>query len=265
MIGAKRLLKRNCHNVFFKGLAGFGRSLNRFYENRNHDIYSNGELTILKKISEFDPQIIVDGGANTGDYSLAIKQVIPDCKLYSFEPVESTFQQLVENVQDCQNVIPINKGLFKENCSREINIFNSDAHSSLYDIEGLSYNANQKVVIELVRGDDFMREHQIDCLDFLKLDVEGAEFDALKGFENSLKHGNIKAIQFEYGYINISTKKLLIDYYKFFESHNYVLGKIFPKVVEFRKYEFKYEDFLGPNFIAVSKSEHKLIDLLSSK
>ena len=228
-------------------------------------MYSNGELTILKKIAKLNPLTVMDGGANTGDYSLAISQCIPECKIYSLEPVEGTFQQLVENVKDCQNVIPIKKGLFNDNCSREINIFNSHAHSSLYDIEGLSYNVNQKVVIELVRGDDFMREHQIDHLDFLKLDIEGAEFDALRGFENSLKHGNIKAIQFEYGYINISTKKLLIDYYQFFESHNYIMGKIFPKVVEFRKYEHKYEDFLGPNFIAVSKSETKLIDLLSNK
>jgi hypothetical protein len=41
------------------------------------------------------------------------------------------------------------------------------------------------------------------------------------------------------------------------------LGKIFPKKVEFRKYDFIYEDFIGPNFIAVKKSETKLIDLLS--
>ena len=85
MTSVKRFLKRNCHNTFFKGLAGFGRSLNRFYENRNHDVYSNGELTILKKISKLNPLIIMDGGANTGDYSLSINQFIPDCTIYSFE------------------------------------------------------------------------------------------------------------------------------------------------------------------------------------
>lgn len=265
MTSVKRFLKRNCHNTFFKGLAGFGRSLNRFYENRNHDVYSNGELTILKKISKLNPLIIMDGGANTGDYSLSINQFIPDCTIYSFEPVESTFQRLVDNVKDHRNVIPLKKGLFKDNCFKEINLFNAHSHSSLYDIEGLPYKINQKLVIELVRGDDFMKKHKIDYIDFLKLDIEGAEFDALKGFENSIKHTNIKAIQFEYGYINISTKKLLIDYYKFFESNGYIVGKIFPKLVEFRKYDFKYEDFLGPNFIAVSQSDSRLIDLLSKK
>ena len=56
---------------------------------------------------------------------------------------------------------------------------------------------------------------------------------------------------------------MLIDFYNFFEAHDYIVGKIFPKKVEFRKYNFVYDDFIGPNFIAVKKSETKLIDLLS--
>ena len=58
---------------------------------------------------------------------------------------------------------------------------------------------------------------------------------------------------------------MLIDFYNFLESKNYIVGKIFPKTVEFRKYEFKYEDFIGPNFIAVKKSETELIKSLSNK
>ena len=211
----------------------------------------------MKKLSKFSPSIIIDGGANIGDYSLFVNQFVPECKIYSFEPVNSTFQKLLENKKDHDNIIPVNKGLFKENCSSEINLFNSDEHSSIYDIQGLSYKSNQKQTIELIRGDDFMEENKIDFIDLLKLDIEGAEYDALLGFENSIRHGKIKAIQFEYGYINISTKKLLIDYYNFFEANNYIVGKIFPKIVEFRIYDFKYEDFLGPDFIAVKKSESK--------
>ncbi|MBA4409135.1 MAG: hypothetical protein C0397_06915 [Odoribacter sp.] len=265
MLSVKRVFKTNAHNSFFKVLAGFGRSMNRLYENRNHDIHSNGELTILKKIARTNPSVIIDGGANTGDYSLLTNQYNPDCKIYSFEPVEATFQCLTENVKDNKNIIPVRKGLYNKNCSKEINVFDSDQHSSIYDIQGLNYDSNQKLMIELVRGDDFMEENEIDSIDFLKLDIEGAEYDALIGFENSIRNGKIKAVQFEYGYINISTKILLIDYYNFFEANDYIVGKIFPKTVEFRKYEFKYEDFIGPNFIAVKKSETELIHSLRTK
>ena len=260
----KRIFKQNTHNSFFKALAGFGRSLNRLYENRNHDIYSNGEITVLKKIARKNPGIIIDAGANVGDYSILANQIMPACKIYAFEPVESTFQHLLSNIKDLKNVVPIKKGLFKENCELAINLFASNEHSSIYDIEGLPIGSDSQQKIELVRGDDFIKDNQIDSIDFLKLDVEGAEYDALLGFENAIKHGAIKAVQFEYGYINISTKKLLVDYYNFFEANGYIVGKIFPKLVEFRKYHFKYEDFIGPNFIAVKKTEKELIKMLSN-
>ncbi len=263
-MSVKRIFKRNTHNFIFKPLAGFGRAINRLYENRNHDIYSNGELTILNKLSKINPLIIIDGGANVGDYSLMVTKVIPKSKIFAFEPVMSTFNKLMENTRGYTRIHPIMTGLYKENCSLEINLFNADEHSSLYDIEGLPEKSNKSETIILIRGDDFMNEKNIETIDFLKLDIEGAEYDALLGFENCIKKGSVKAVQFEYGYINITTKKLLIDFYNFFEANEYVVGKIFPKRVEFRKYNFIYEDFIGPNFIAVKKSETKLIELLST-
>lgn len=263
MSSLKRFFKINSHNFIFKSLAGFGRALNRLYENRNHDIYSNGEMTVIEKISKFNPSVIIDGGANVGDYSLLIAHIIPGCKIYAFEPVYSTFQKLIENKKDHDTIIPVMKGLYKENCVLEINLYKADEHSSLYDIQGLPEKSQQKQSINLIRGDDFMLEENIDSIDFLKLDIEGAEYDAIIGFESTIQYGKIKAIQFEYGYINITTKKLLIDYYNFFEANGYIVGKIFPKTVEFRNYNFMYEDFIGPNFIAVKKSEIELINLLS--
>ena len=261
MYAIKRIFKRNTHNSFFKALAGFGRSLNRLYENRNHDIYSNGEVTILNKIAKMKPSHIIDGGANVGDYSIIVNHIMPDCKIYAFEPVEATFQQFLTNIKNLQNIIPIKKGLFKENCELEINLFDSNEHSSLYSINGITNNLGSQK-IGLVRGDDFIKENNIVSIDFLKLDVEGAEYDALLGFENAFKDGIIKLVQFEYGFINISTKKLLIDYYTFFEANGYILGKVFPKNVEFRNYNVKHEDFIGPNFIAVKKTETELINIL---
>lgn len=261
----KRIFKRNSHSFILKPLAGFGRAVNRLYENRNHDIYSNGELTVLKKIAKTRPSLIIDGGANVGNYSAMLSHVIPGCAIYAFEPVSLTFETLSANTKDNPLIKPVKKGLYRDTCSKEINLFPGDEHSSIYDIEGIPYRANSKETIELLRGDEFIEENKIGSVDLLKLDIEGAEYDALLGFENSLGKGIIKAVQFEYGYINITTKKLLIDYYHFFEKHGYRVGKIFPKVVEFRKYSFVHEDFLGPNFLAVKNTETELMDLLSKK
>ena len=51
----KRFFKINSHSPVLKPLAGLGRSINRLYENRNHDASSNGELNLLKKFASLNP------------------------------------------------------------------------------------------------------------------------------------------------------------------------------------------------------------------
>jgi FkbM family methyltransferase len=261
----KRRWKRNTHNSLFKILAGLGRSLNRLYENRNHDILSNGEVAVIKKLSSFNPAVIIDGGANDGEYSIWLSKYNSNAKIYSFEPVEKTFNQLSVAVTGYKNVIPVKMGLFSNNCTKKINIYDSSAHASIHDIKDGSYNQTGEEEIVLVSGDSFARDHKIDEIDFVKLDLEGAEFDAILGFDGLLKRKKIRAIQFEYGYINIITKKLLIDFCNLLNEYGYVVGKIFPKNVEFRSYEFKHEDFIGPNFIAIRKDDKELMGCLCKK
>jgi FkbM family methyltransferase len=262
---AKRLFKQSVHNRFFRGLAGFGRALNRLYENRNYDIHSNGELTVIRKISALKPAVILDGGANIGKYSQTLRRYIPDARIFAFEPVNSTFSELQLNLRDMVNIIPVNKGLYSENCLKEINVFASSTHSSIYDAGEAGHSISGKQQIQLIRGDDFVKENAIEKIDFLKLDLEGAEYDDLIGFSKCLAEKRIRVVQFEYGTINITTKKLLIDFYALFGEYGYAVGKIFPKTVEFRPYAHKYEDFLGPNFLAVDKDDADLIGLFGRK
>jgi FkbM family methyltransferase len=161
------------------------------------------------------------------------------------------------------NMIPVRSGLFKETTIFRINQYASTEHSSIYDVQGVGYGVDDVVEIDLLIGDEFIELHKIDFIDFVKLDVEGAEMDALLGLENAIRKKKIRLIQFEYGYINITTKVLLIDFYNFLSRHGYVLGKLYPKRVEFRKYSLKHEDFIGPNFIAVRDSDQELISMLS--
>lgn len=261
----KRYVKRNSHNSFFKNLAGFGRALHRFYENRNHDLHSNGELTLIKKLSTLNPTVIIDGGANVGNYSRQLTKYCMGSKIYAFEPVGETFAILESNMKGYDNVITIMQGLFSEKATKRISLFPSNTHSSLFEIEGNKHKSIGYIDINLVAGDEFLRDYKINKVDFLKLDLEGAEYDAILGFKEILKKQDVRLIQFEFGYINITTKKLLIDFYNLFEEFGYILGKVFPKIVEFRDYNLIHEDFLGPNFVAVRKSDTELINLLSKK
>jgi hypothetical protein len=130
-------------------------------------------------------------------------------------------------------------------------------------VKGAGYKPSEGILIDLISGDEFLREEKLNFVDFVKLDIEGAEMDALHGLIESIKSRKIRMIQFEYGYINITTKNLLLDFYEFFEKYGYDLGKLYPKHVEFRKYSYKDEDFIGPNFIAIRNDDAELKALLT--
>lgn len=260
----KRWAKRNSHSVILKPLAGLGKSINRLYENRNHDHQSNGELTVLRKIGKIQPNIILDIGANVGEYAILTSKACPSANLFCFEPVSSTYNTLKANLDKAgvQNAQLINKGLSDKAEKVGINLYDASAHSSIYDIKGLGNRAAQHETIEVITGDSFMKDNGIHFIDFIKMDIEGAEMRALQGFSHAFEQKKIRAIQFEYGYINITTKDLLSDFYDFFNLYGYQLGKIYPKAVEFREYSFKYEDFMGPNYIAIRKEDTELKKIL---
>ena len=113
------------------------------------------------------------------------------------------------------------------------------------------------------KGGDYVQEKGIETIDFLKIDTEGSENLVLEGFIDILKKGEVKVIQFEYGYINIISKFLLYDFYQFFNELRYTIGKVYPKRVEFKEYNLKDENFLGPNYVAVKSSETDIIESLA--
>lgn len=260
----KRWFKRNSHNPVQKILAGFGRSMNRWYENRNHDIHSNGEVWLLKKIANLNPKVIIDGGANVGEYALEATKICTSASVHCFEPVPDTSDLLKKAIGNySSNVIVITKGLSDVNQQIPMNLFEYSVHSSLYSHNGITSETKTIIDIEVIKGDDYVHSIGIEKIDLLKLDIEGAEMKALKGFENCLREKRIRVVQFEYGYLNILTKNLLMDYYDFFEPLGYRVGKLYPKKIEFKPYSNKLEDFIGPNYVAVLETEIEFIRSVS--
>jgi FkbM family methyltransferase len=257
----KKIFKQNTHNPIFGSIAAFGRSINRLYENRNHDIDSNGEVWLIQRIAKTNPKTIFDVGANTGKYCNELLRFCPGATIYCFEPVSRTFA-LLQSAVKSERVKFLQKGLFSENKKLTINLYPSHTHASLFELKAVPYQTVGTEEIDLVRGDHFIEEQKIDRVDLLKLDIEGAELGALKGLENSFKEKKIRVVQFEYGYINITTKNLLIDYYDFFQSVGYEVGKLYPRRVDFRSYKFKHEDFIGPNFVAIQKGDDEMRKVL---
>lgn len=135
---------------------------------------------------------VLDIGANIGNHSLYFSDYFFKC--ISFEPNPRTFSLLELNSRLVDNVIPVNIGLSDEKGTAPL-------YTSFRNIGGASlsdeWNATVDRVcdIKLDRVDDILDKDE--KIGFIKMDVEGHEWFALKGAENVIRD-NKPIIIFEY-------------------------------------------------------------------
>src|SRR5688572_12476187 len=52
----------------------------------------------FRRVEGFNPRVIFDVGANIGQTSTRLRSALKDSEIYAFEPVGSTYDELVRNV-----------------------------------------------------------------------------------------------------------------------------------------------------------------------
>lgn len=143
---------------------------------------------ILKIFAREKDITVFDIGANVGWYTLNIRKRIKNSEVYSFEPSPITFERLCDNLNendlDINNAINI--GFYTENSQLDFyyNIEESGS-SSLANIR--ETEAVTKISVEMMKLDDWVEENHITDLDFIKCDVEGAEYFVYQGGKEIIK------------------------------------------------------------------------------
>jgi FkbM family methyltransferase len=208
---------------------------------------------------------IIDVGANVGDWSILAGGLHPNARIYSFEIAQPTFHVLSERIRQNERITALNLGLSDQ--AGLITIQYIPQHSGASTGLGVEfeYDGNnlktEKLEARVTTGDLFLQDSGIREVDFLKVDVEGMEGHVLRGFTEALRLQRIKVIQFEYGLWNIVSKFLLRDYHHFFKDFGYMVGKLYPRYVDFSPYMFNRENLIGSNYVAIPE---KLVALRTS-
>lgn len=122
---------------------------------------------------------ILDCGANIGLSAIYLKSICPTATIESFEPDSQNFELLKKNVESSNltNVHLHKKAVWNENTT--LKFVNDGSLSSRVD---MSSSNNETIGVEAVRLRDFMTK----TIDFLKIDIEGAEYTVLKDIEDKL-------------------------------------------------------------------------------
>lgn len=234
----------------------------KVYRNWDYDGETNGEEWLLGQVAKLNPRVIFDVGASTGNWLMTVRHAMPAVEIHAFEIIEATTSVLAKRVAG-QGGITVNPfGLSDATGTLLMRVYQCPEWASCTAFpRGESY---EEIARPVMSGDDYLSSKSISRVDFLKLDVEGAEHLVLRGFAQSIRDARIDIIQFEYGKINIFTHCLLKDFYDHLAASGYVVGKLFPDHVDFREYRLSDEDFTGPNYVAVRRARSDIVEFLSA-
>lgn len=167
--------------------------------------------------------IVFDIGANIGVFTIFTANLAKNGLVYAFEPVTDIFRILEKNTFFYKNIKIFKVGLGRENEKKKIFVRSWSPGDSTIDIDGTHRNSksfDQVEEIEIITLDDFVDKNRINKIDFIKIDVEGYEFNVLKGGVNSLK--KLKPIIA----ISLHSDKLKEEIIKFVETELKNLYKI---------------------------------------
>ncbi len=220
----------------------------------------NGEYrflhSLLKSKTDKSDFILFDVGANLGNYALYSKNINSAISIHCFEPVNSTFSKLVENLKHL-NVITNNQALSNTSGIAKIFVYSDLCESNSIDHHPhLDSNFQSKEeTISVITLDDYCKKHQITYISFLKIDVEGHEVQVLEGAKENILNKTINVIQFEYNKLWKNTQNKLEDAFNLLNS-NYDIYRLTPwGKIKINNFNHRLENFpIASNYVGILKS-----------
>ena len=256
-----------------KNKFGLGKRLKQYaeiyldlYHDYDYDFDKNGESVVVARLARFAPKTVFDVGANVGEWSLVAAAAFPQACVHAFELSAETRATLRRNLSGARHVVA-DCALGRSNGSVRYKDYGHQA--KINTLISTSYHDASTPYTEqtaaLMTGDQYMQDHGISQIDFLKIDVEGAEFQVLEGFQDALKNHRIRVIQFEYGYANGDAGHLMKHFHELLSAADYEIGKIWTAGVLFAPFDHTMNNFdVGPNYLAVARTEPEIIQALRS-
>jgi FkbM family methyltransferase len=214
----------------------------------NRSDYINSPLPIKNELSIFfDPTeslVIFDIGACEGEDSVRYKLLFKNAVVYAFEPLprnielmkqtfarfgldgQIRFYQLALSDKNGETNFFVSSGT-PPNRKKSDDWEYGNKSSSLYPPSELMSDKaswlkfNEVIPIETIRLDDFLANERLNRIDFLHIDVQGAEMLVLKGAGSGLKKA--KAVWLEVENVELyKGQALKKDIEQFMKEHGFI-------------------------------------------
>jgi len=164
---------------------------------------------ILNEIKKPNP-LFLDIGAGQAESINRFKKILPNSIIHSFEPVE----ERIEIIKNWLKTFPYNNNITLNHCAMgdklEVKTFYVNSKTKTSSFLKLNQKeesdwTKKEININVNTIDNYVKQNNINYIDYLKIDTQGYEEQVLKGSIETLKSSIVKYIEVEI---------ILSDYYE---------------------------------------------------
>lgn len=199
--------------------------------------------------------LVFDIGANVGRHSVFFSHLVGTTgQVMAFEPVPATFQFLQETlvINHCHNVHTFCVGMLDYAGRNHMHCFPIAFNSwNSFGEPIMQYKSQvlrpaESITVECDILDYFCQEHDIEKIDFVKIDVEGFEKQVLRGAHNMLSARNIRFLSFEVSQATLEGSRVESkEIFQLLDDYGYRVYR----------FDFPSKSFVGP--IMASNEYHQ--------
>lgn len=197
-------------------------------------------------------KVVVDVGANGGQWTASARSHFPNAHFHLFEPSTECMRRLLcalgEDPAVTLNQVALGRS------EGTATLFSDTSGSGLASLTrreidhlGVHMDLTEEVRVETL--DHYARSKGLTTIDVLKIDVEGHELDVLEGAAEILRRTNV--VEFEFGGTDIDTRTYFRDYWRLLHPVGFTIFRISPVgLLPVTEYKEAAEDFAFTNYVA---------------
>jgi len=158
---------------------------------------------------------VVDVGSYTGSFAYAMRHILPQVQIYSFEPLQDNYARLVKNLSPLGNFQAFNIALGEYGGELKFNRSNFSPSSSALEMGDLHRQAfphsaqTTTLQVPVARLDEFLDKMELTPPVFLKIDVQGYEDAVLCGAAKVLER--VDYLEIEVSYQSLYSDQVLFN------------------------------------------------------
>ena len=177
----------------------------------NYDLLDKKHIKFLLdlKKSNFNPEVVYDIGSSTCHYSRHVRDIWPNCDVILFDAFEPL--KILYDVLDYKYNIVV----LSDEDDKEVKFYQNDllpAGNSYYIETGTNniFSKDNYILKKTKKLDTIVKEKQYLYPDLIKIDVQGAELDVIKGALNVFKYAKLLIIEMQHKEYNLNAPNVNI-------------------------------------------------------